>query len=220
MRKSIEDKNILLEGQLGALRDPDHGIYPFTTSSSPLAGFASVGAGLSARSIDRVLAVTKAYSTCVGSGPFITEIFGEEAAAIRDRGGDSGEYGATTGRPRRIGWFDAVATRYGCRLQGATEVALSMLDVLDFLDEIPICTAYAINGRSIKDFPPPVILERVEPVYEFLTGWKADVSGARSIDDLPPEAKAYIHRLEELIEVSIVWVSVGPERKAIFQVTL
>ena len=150
----IQDKNILLEGQLGALRDPDHGIYPFTTSSSTLAGFASVGAGLPARAIDRVIAVTKAYSTCVGAGPFITEIFGSQAETLRDRGGDSGEYGATTGRPRRIGWFDAVATRYGCRLQGATEVALSMLDVLGFLDKIPICTAYALDGRTDKGLPP------------------------------------------------------------------
>jgi adenylosuccinate synthase len=213
-----QNKRLLLEGQLGALRDPDHGIYPFTTSSSTLAGFATVGAGIPPMAIEQVIAVTKAYSTCVGAGPFITEIFGSEAETLRDRGGDAGEYGATTGRPRRIGWFDAVATRYGCRLQGATEVALTMLDVLGFLDQIPICTAYIIDGRSTNDFPPTAILERAEPVYEFLPGWKTDISKARSFDDLPPEARTYLRCLEELIEVPIGWVSVGPERQAIFQI--
>ncbi len=213
-----QNKRLLLEGQLGALRDPDHGIYPFTTSSSTLAGFASVGAGVPPRAIEQVIAVTKAYSTCVGAGPFITEIFGSEAEMLRDRGGDSGEYGATTGRPRRMGWFDTVATRYGCRLQGATEVALSMLDVLGFLNEIPICTAYALDGRPTKDFPPSAILERAEPIYEFLSGWKTDISGARSMSDLPSEARTYIRRIEKLIEVPIGWISVGPERAAIFRV--
>ncbi|MBI4766705.1 MAG: adenylosuccinate synthase [Deltaproteobacteria bacterium] len=212
-----QNRSILLEGQLGALRDPDHGIYPFTTSSSTLAGFASVGAGLPAGAIGEVVAVTKAYSTCVGDGPFITEIFGSEAERLRERGGDAGEYGATTGRPRRIGWFDVVATRYGCRLQGATEVALSMLDVLGFLDEIPICTAYAIDGQTTNDFPPSAILERAKPLYEFLSGWKTDISGARSLRDLPTEARTYIRRIEALIEVPIRWISVGPEREAIFQ---
>lgn len=211
------NKNILLEGQLGALRDPDHGIYPFTTSSSPLAGFASVGAGVPPRSIEGVIAVTKAYSTCVGAGPFVTEIFGCEAETLRDRGGDAGEYGATTGRPRRMGWFDAVATRYGCLLQGASEAALSMLDVLGFLDEIPICAAYGLDGQPTNDFPPSSILDRAEPVYEYWPGWKTDISGARSLSELPGEARRYIDRIEELIEVPVGWVSVGPEREAIFR---
>jgi adenylosuccinate synthase len=160
-----ENKAILLEGQLGSLRDPDHGIYPFTTSSSPLAGFGTVGAGVPAGSITDVYCVTKAYSSCVGAGPFATELFGAEADELRNRGGDAGEYGATTGRPRRVGWFDAVATRYGCMVQGATECVLTNLDVLGYLDEIPVCTAYEADGRQITDFPSTPTLLRCKPVY-------------------------------------------------------
>lgn len=161
-------------------------------------------------------AVTKAYSTCVGAGPFVTEIFGKEAENLRERGGDSGEYGATTGRPRRVGWFDAVATRYGCRIQGATRVALSMLDVLGYLDEIPVCTAYLIEGEKCHDFPAPVFLHSSKPVYKMLKGWKCDISHARSYGDLPVEAKKYIRFIEELVQVPIGWISVGPYRDAIF----
>jgi adenylosuccinate synthase len=209
-----EDKHILLEGQLGALRDPDHGIYPYTTSSSTLAGFASVGAGIPPQAMQNIVAVTKAYSTCVGAGPFVTEIQTEEAQTLRDRGGDAGEYGATTGRPRRIGWFDAAATRYGCRIQGATTVALSMLDVLGCLDRIPICTAYEINGQRQAGFPASVHLEKSKPIYEVLDGWKCDISNIRRFEDLPPQAKNYMKRIETLIEVPIRWVSVGPGREA------
>ena len=211
------DKRILLEGQLGALRDPDHGIYPFSTSSSPLAGFGSVGAGVPPHAIERVVAVTKSYSTCVGAGPFVTEIFSEEADILREHGGDAGEYGATTGRPRRIGWFDAVATRYGCRIQGATEVALSMLDVLGHLEEISICTAYEIDGREVHTFPAPAYLHKARPVYEILSGWRCDISEARSFGDLPAEARSYVKRIEALIDAPIGWISVGPHREATFR---
>ncbi len=218
LHKALQDnKRILLEGQLGALRDPDHGIYPFSTSSSPLAGFACVGAGLPPGAIKRVIAVTKSYSTCVGAGPFVSEIFDEDARDLRDRGGDSGEYGATTGRPRRIGWFDTVATRYGCRVQGATEVALSMLDVLGHLDEIPICMAYEVDGKKCLDFPVPVKLHRSKPMYEFLKGWRCDISGARSYEDLPYEARYYVARIEEHIRVPVRWISVGPDRDAVIR---
>jgi adenylosuccinate synthase len=210
-------QNILVEGQLGALRDPDHGIYPWVTSSSPLAGFASVGAGLPASSLDRVVAVTKAYSSAVGAGPFVTELSGDEATKLRARGGDAGEYGATTGRPRRVGWFDAVATRYGCRVQGATEVALTCLDVLGYLDRIPICTAYEVDGASISTFPTTRRLERARPVYEFHTGWRGAIGDVRRFDDLPERARAYVLRLEALIEVPIRWVSCGPRRDQLIE---
>jgi adenylosuccinate synthase len=209
-----EGKHILVEGQLGALRDPDHGIYPYPTSSSSLAGFATVGAGVPPYAITRVVAVAKAYSSCVGAGPFVTELFGSEGDELRERGGDSGEYGAATGRPRRVGWFDAVATRYGCRVQGATEAALSLLDVLGYLDEIPICVAYDVGGETVKEFPTPPSLERAEPVFEWLPGWRCDVSEVRDFDDLPKNAQAYVRRIEELICVPIKWVSVGPKREA------
>ncbi len=209
-----EGKEILVEGQLGALRDPDHGIYPYPTSSSPLAGFASVGAGVPPYTITRIVAVTKAYSTCVGTGPFAVELFGPEGDELRLRGADDGEFGATTGRPRRVGWFDAVASRYGCRVQGATEVALTILDALEYLDEIPLCVAYDVNGEIVTDFPNPMLLDRAKPVFEKLPGWRCDVSKIRTFQDLPQNAQAYVLRIEELIGVPVKWVSVGPEREA------
>jgi adenylosuccinate synthase len=212
-----ENKNILLEGQLGALRDPDHGIYPFTTSSSTLAGFATVGAGIPPYAIDDIICVTKAYSTCVGAGPFVTEISGYEAIDLRERGGDSGEYGATTGRPRRMGWFDAVATRYGCLVQGATEVALSMLDVLGYLEEIPLCTGYRIREKVTIEFPCLLDLIEAKPVYEFLKGWGCDIKGIDSFIGLPDEAKRYVNKIEELIKVPIKYISVGPKRNEIIE---
>jgi len=218
LREALDqDRTVLLEGQLGALRDPDHGIYPFSSSSSPLAGFAPVGAGLPARAVTRVLAVTKAYSTCVGAGPFVTEIFGREADSLRRRGGDAGEYGATTGRPRRMGWFDAVATRYGCQVQGATEAAVTGLDALSGLEKIPVCSAYEVDGRRIPRFPPTAHLEQARPVYDFLPGWTGDVSRVRSFDALPQAARGYVKALEEVIDCPIRWVSVGPHREALIQ---
>jgi adenylosuccinate synthase len=211
-------EQILVEGQLGALRDPDHGIYPYSTSSSTLAGFASVGAGVPPHAIKRIVAVTKAYSSCVGEGPFISQIQDEESAdELRKKGGDAGEYGATTGRPRRMGWFDVVATRYGCKLQGATEVALTNLDVLGYLDEIPICTAYEIKGEVTDQFPVSARLDQAKPIMEKLPGWKADISGVRTFDELPRQAQEYVIHLEKLIEVPIRWVSIGPNREQIIE---
>ena len=209
-----EGKHVLAEGQLGALRDPDHGIYPYPTSSSPLAGYAAVGAGVPPTAITRVVAVAKAYSSCVGTGPFVTELFGAEGDELRERGGDCGEYGATTGRPRRVGWFDAVATRYGCRVQGATEVALTLLDVLGYLDEIPICTAYKVDGEVTKVFPEPPVLDRAKPIYERLPGWRCDISEVRAFEDLPENAQAYVLRVEDLIGAPVKWISVGSRREA------
>lgn len=208
-------KQVLLEGQLGALRDPDHGIYPYPTSSSPLAGFATVGAGVPPQAITQIIAVTKAYSSCVGSGPFVTELAGETAAELRRRGGDRGEYGATTGRPRRVGWFDAVATRYGCLVQGATSVALTNLDVLSYLDEIPICTAYQIDGEQTTGFPTTARLERATPVLTTLPGWSIDITGVRSFVELPANAQRYVETIEALIGVPIHYISVGPARQAL-----
>jgi adenylosuccinate synthase len=207
-------KMVLLEGQLGALRDPDHGIYPYPTSSSPLAGFATVGAGVPPQQITRIIAVTKAYSSCVGAGPFVTELQGSAAEELRRRGGSAGEYGATTGRPRRVGWFDAVATRYGCRVQGATEVALTNLDVLGYLDEIPLCTAYAIDGERTTTFPTTGPLERAQPVLTTLPGWRSDLTAIRRYQDLPRQTQHYVETIEELIATPIRWLSVGPERNA------
>jgi adenylosuccinate synthase len=209
-----EEKRILVEGQLGALRDPDHGIYPYPTSSSTLAGFASVGAGIPPYAIGRVVAVAKAYSSCVGAGPFVTELFGPEGDELRRRGGDAGEFGATTGRPRRVGWFDAVATRYGCQVQGATEVALTLLDVLGYPDEIPVCVAYDMGGERVESFPNPARLERARPVFESMPGWKCSISNVGSFQDLPPNAQAYVYRVEELLGVPIKLISVGPQREA------
>jgi adenylosuccinate synthase len=210
-------RRILLEGQLGALRDPDHGIYPWVTSSSTLAGFATVGAGVPAAAIGRVLAVTKAYSSAVGAGPFVTELRGAEAEELRRRGGDAGEYGATTGRPRRVGWFDAVATRHGCRVQGATEVALTNLDVLGYLDRIAVCTGYRIDGQLVPSFPSTRQVERAEPVYEWLEGWSTPLGAPKGFDDLPARARAYVLRLEALLEVPVRWVSYGPQREQLLE---
>jgi adenylosuccinate synthase len=206
-------KEILLEGQLGALRDPDYGIYPYSTSSSTTAGFGAVGAGIPPYKITKVIAVTKAYSTCVGAGPFVSEIFGDEAHLLRERGGDAGEYGATTGRPRRIGWFDAVATRYGCKVQGATEVELSMLDVLGYYDEIPMCIRYELDGELTDEFPVSAKLDRAKPVIKKFPGWKCTLSHIREYKDLPDNAKKYVEAIEQLIEAPITWISVGPKRE-------
>ncbi|MBN1149958.1 adenylosuccinate synthase [candidate division WOR-3 bacterium] len=207
-----EKKKILLEGQLGSLRDPDHGIYPFSTSSSPLAGFASVGAGIPPYEIKEVIAVVKAYSTCVGRGPFVAEIFGAEADELRNRGGDAGEFGATTGRPRRMGWFDCVATRYGCAVQGATQVVLTNLDVLGYLETIPVCVKYKTGKEETDNFLTTPFLESARPVLASYKGWKTDISSVRRFDDLPREAKEYVNMIEEQLEVRISWVSVGPKR--------
>ena len=207
-----EGKTVLLEGQLGSLRDPDHGIYPYTTSSSPLAGYGPVGAGVPVTAMKDILCVTKAYSSCVGAGPFTTELFGDEAVELRNRGGDAGEYGATTGRPRRVGWFDAVATRYGCMVQGATECVLTNLDVLGYLERIPVCTAYEVDGQIITDFPSTPTLMRAKPVYTYLPGWKCDVRGVTEWDKLPENCQKYITFIEKELEVPIRMISTGPKR--------
>ncbi|MGI6642582.1 MAG: adenylosuccinate synthase [Bacillota bacterium] len=206
-------KSILLEGQLGALRDPDHGIYPFSTSSSTLAGYGATGAGVPPHAITEVVAVVKAYSSCVGAGPFVTELFGAEAHELRERGGDAGEYGATTGRPRRVGWFDAVATRYGCQVQGATSIALTLLDVLEYLDEIPVCTAYEIEGTKTHEFPVTPLLVHAKPVFKTMPGWKTDIRGVRRFEDLPREAKDYVSFVQDETGIPVRWVSVGPRRE-------
>lgn len=210
-----EGKNILLEGQLGALKDTDHGIYPMVTSSSTLAGYGAIGAGIPAASIKDVVTVVKAYSSSVGAGAFVSEIFGEEAHELRTRGGDGGEFGATTGRPRRMGWFDAVATRYGCRLQGATEVALTVLDVLGYLDEIPMCIGYEIDGKVTKDFVTTNQLEKAKPVLKKMPGWKCDIRGIKNYSDLPLNCRNYIEAIEEEIGVPITMISNGPKREDI-----
>lgn len=207
-----ENKRVLLEGQLGSLKDPDHGIYPMVTSSHTLAAYGAVGAGLPPYEIKRIVTVVKAYSSSVGAGEFVSEIFGKEADELRRRGGDGGEYGATTGRPRRMGWFDAVASRYGCRIQGATEVALTVLDVLGYLDEIPICTGYEIDGEIVKDFPSTPQLAKAKPVYEIMPGWKTDIRGIREYDKLPENCRRYIERIEKELEVKITMISNGPKR--------
>ena len=206
-------KNILLEGQLGSLKDPDFGIYPFTTSSHTLAGFGAVGAGIPARKIEKVTTVVKAYSSAVGAGPFVSEIFGDEAEELRRRGGDKGEYGATTGRPRRMGWFDAVATRYGCRVQGCTEVALTVLDALGYLDELKICVGYEIDGKITKDFPVSPLLERAKPVLKSLPGWKCDIRGIRNYKELPENCRAYVELIESELGFPITIVTNGPKRE-------
>lgn len=210
-----EGKTILLEGQLGSLRDPDHGIYPYTTSSSPLAGFGCVGAGVSPRDMTDIYCVTKAYSSCVGAGPFVTRLSGDEADELRRRGGDAGEFGATTGRARDVGWFDAVATRYGVMVQGATEVVLTNLDVLGYLDEIPVCVAYELGGERITDFPATPLLEKCTPVYEKLPGWKCDIRGVKSYDELPENCRKYVEFIEKACGAPIHMVSNGPRRDEI-----
>lgn len=210
-----EGKTVLLEGQLGSLRDPDHGIYPYTTSSSPLAGYGTVGAGVPLREMRDIFAVTKAYSSCVGAGPFTTELFDSEAEELRRRGGDAGEYGATTGRPRRVGWFDAVATRYGCMVQGATEAVLTNLDVLGYLQEIPVCIAYEVDGKEITDFPSTPTLTRARPVYTTLPGWGTDVRGVTEYGKLPENCRKYVEFIEKQLEVPIRIISTGPKRSEI-----
>lgn len=212
-----EGKNILLEGQLGALKDPDFGIYPMVTSSSTLASYGAIGAGIPPYEIKDIIAVVKAYSSAVGAGEFVSEIFGEEADELRRRGGDGGEYGATTGRPRRMGWFDAVATRYGCRVQGATEVALTVLDVLGYLDEIPVCVGYEIDGEVTKEFPTTVKLKKAKPVYEVLPGWKTEIRGIKNYNELPENCRRYIEFIEKEIEVPVTLVSNGPGREEIIR---
>ena len=207
-----EGKNILLEGQLGALKDPDFGIYPMVTSSSTLAAYGAIGAGIAPYNIKNIVTVVKAYSSAVGAGEFVSEIFGEEAEELRKRGGDCGEYGATTGRPRRMGWFEAVASRYGCRMQGATEVALTVLDVLGYLDELKVCVGYEIDGKVTKDFPTTVKLAKAKPVYETLPGWKTDIRGIDKYEDLPENCRRYVEFIEKELNVPITMVSNGPGR--------
>ncbi len=210
-----QGKEILLEGQLGSLKDPDHGIYPMVTSSSTLAAFGAIGAGLPPYEIRQIVTVVKAYSSAVGAGAFVSEIFGDEADELRRRGGDGGEYGATTGRPRRMGWFDCVASRYGCRIQGTTDVAFTVLDVLGYLDEIPVCTGYEIDGQVTMDFPTTGLLEKAKPVYEILPGWKTDIRGIRSYEELPENCRHYIEFVEKRIGFPITMISNGPGRNDI-----
>ncbi len=213
MHEAIKSgKNILLEGQLGSLKDPDFGIYPFTTSSSPLAGYGAIGACIPPYEIKEIITVVKAYSSAVGAGAFVSEIFGEEADELRRRGGDGGEYGATTGRPRRMGWFDCVASRYGCRVQGTTGVAFTVLDVLGYLDEIPVCVGYEINGEVTRDFPTTDLLNIAKPVLKVFPGWKCDIRGIKKYEDLPENCRNYIEFIEKELEVPITIVSNGPAR--------
>lgn len=207
-----EGKTILLEGQLGSLKDPDHGIYPMVTSSSTLAAYGAIGAGIPPYEIKEIITVCKAYSSAVGAGAFVSEIFGEEADELRRRGGDGGEYGATTGRPRRMGWFDVVASKYGCRIQGTTDVAFTVLDVLGYLDEIPVCVAYDIDGEITTDFPVTHKLEKAKPVLEVLPGWKTDIRGIKKYEDLPENCRKYIEFVEEKIGFPITMISNGPSR--------
>ncbi len=210
-----EGKNILLEGQLGSLKDPDHGIYPMVTSSSTLAAFGAIGAGIPPYEIKKIVTVVKAYSSAVGAGAFVSELFGEEADELRRRGGDGGEFGATTGRPRRVGWFDCVATKYGCRLQGTTEVAFTVLDVLGYLEELPVCVGYEIDGQVTTDFPTTAQLEKAKPVFESLPGWKEDIRGIRKYEKLPENCRKYIEFVEEKIGFPITMVTgkIGIEKR-------
>ena len=207
-----EGKTILLEGQLGTMKDPDHGIYPMVTSSSTLAAYGAIGAGIPPYEIKQIVTVSKAYSSSVGAGAFVSEIFGDEADELRRRGGDGGEFGATTGRPRRMGWFDCVATKYGCRLQGATDVAFTVLDALGYLDEIPVCVGYEIDGEVTTDFPVTYKLEKAKPILKKLPGWKCDIRGIRNFDELPENCRKYVEFIEEQIGFPITMVSNGPGR--------
>ena len=212
-----EGKQVLLEGQLGTLKDPDHGIYPMVTSSSTLAAYGAVGAGLPPYEIKKVVTVCKAYSSAVGAGEFVSEIFGDEADELRRRGGDGGEFGATTGRPRRMGWFDCVASKYGCRMQGTTDVAFTVLDVLGYLDEIPVCVGYEIDGEVTKEFPITCRLKHAKPVYEKLPGWKCDIRGIKKYEELPENCRKYIEFVEKEIGFPITMVSNGPKREDIIE---
>lgn len=212
-----DGKEILLEGQLGSLKDPDHGIYPMVTSSSTLAGYGAIGAGIPPYEIKKIVTVVKAYSSAVGAGAFVSEIFGEEADELRKRGGDSGEFGATTGRPRRMGWFDVVASKYGCRLQGTTDVAFTVLDVLGYLDEIPVCVGYEIDGEVTTDFPTTAKLEKAKPVLEVLPGWKCDIRGITKYENLPENCRKYVEFIEEKIGYPITLISNGPGRNEIIR---
>ena len=207
-----EGKQILLEGQLGSLKDPDHGIYPMVTSSSTLAAYGAIGAGIPPYEIQKIVTVVKAYSSAVGAGAFVSEIFGEEADELRKRGGDGGEFGATTGRPRRLGWFDCVASKYGCRIQGTTDVAFTVLDVLGYLDEIPVCVGYEIDGEVTTDFPTTAKLEKAKPVLKKLPGWKCDIRGIKTYEELPENCRKYIEFIEEQLGFPITMVSNGPGR--------
>lgn len=214
--QAVKDgKTILLEGQLGALKDPDFGIYPMVTSSSTLAGYGAVGAGLPPYEIKQIITVVKAYSSAVGAGEFVSEIFGEEADELRRRGGDGGEYGATTGRPRRMGWLDLVASRYGVQAQGATHVALTVLDVLGYLDEIPVCVGYELDGKRIDYFPPTAQLKHCKPILQKLPGWKCDIRGIKKYEDLPENARNYVEFVEKELGVPVWMVSNGPSREDI-----
>ena len=210
-----EGKTVLLEGQLGTLKDPDHGIYPMVTSSSTLAAYGAIGAGIPPYEIQEIVTVCKAYSSAVGAGAFVSEIFGEEADELRRRGGDGGEFGATTGRPRRMGWFDCVASKYGCRLQGTTDVAFTVLDVLGYLTEIPVCVGYEIDGEVTTDFPVTSKLEKAKPVLKTLPGWKCDIRGIKTYEDLPENCRNYVEFIEEQIGYPITMVSNGPGRSDI-----
>ncbi len=210
-----EGKNILLEGQLGSLKDPDFGIYPMVTSSSTLAAYGAIGAGIPPYEIKDIITVVKAYSSAVGAGEFVSEIFGEEADELRKRGGDGGEFGATTGRPRRMGWFDCVASRFGCKIQGATQVALTVVDVLGYLDEIKVCVGYEIDGKVTKEFPTTAELAKAKPVYETLPGWNCEIRGIQKYEDLPENCRKYVEFIEKEIETPITMVSNGPARHEI-----
>ena len=210
-----EGKRVLVEGQLGSLKDPDQGIYPMVTSSPTIAAYSAVGAGFPPYEIKDIVTVVKAYSSAVGGGEFVSEIFGDEAEELRKRGGDKGEYGATTGRPRRVGWFDCVASRYGVRVQGTTEVVLTIVDVLGYLDEIPVCVGYEINGKVTRDFPTTPSLAKAKPVWKVLPGWKCDIRGIRKYEDLPENCRKYIEFIEKEIEAPITMVSNGPGRDEI-----
>ena len=210
-----EGKEILLEGQLGTLKDPDHGIYPMVTSSSTLAAYGAIGAGIPPYEIKEIYTVVKAYSSAVGAGEFVSEIFGDEAEELRKRGGDKGEYGATTGRPRRVGWLDLVAARYGCQVQGATGVAMTVLDALGYLDEIPVCVGYELDGKQIDYFPTTTELKRCKPIFEKLPGWKCDIRGIKKFEDLPENARHYVEFAEKHLGVPVCMVSNGPAREDI-----
>lgn len=220
LHQALKDgKEILLEGQLGSLKDPDHGIYPMVTSSSTLAAYGAIGAGIPPYEIKQVITVCKAYSSAVGAGAFVSELFGEEAEELRRRGGDGGEYGATTGRPRRVGWFDCVASKYGCRMQGTTDVAFTVLDVLGYLDEIPVCVGYEIDGEVTTEFPVTHLLNRAKPVLEKLPGWKCDIRGIKNYEELPENCREYIEFVEKQIGYPITLISNGPGREDIIYKT-